>query len=312
MISAGRIRPGVLTPRVLPTRDAWLGGSVLRRSTGSVFASPQTPVGGRVRLSTQRMFSGQAGRVAWNGYRITDLGAFESFLAGPVRARLQDEDFNSSLKDEMQALGTTGMDPEVIESFLSQAPPVLDWEVGEALAECFLTEEPAWQAVWPSNPRRDRRSPRASLPGADLVGFKTAQGDVLLLFGEVKTSSDARTPPGVMNGRQQGLAYQIETQTHALSMEHSTLLKWLWDRCKEPVNAAFFKQAARRYLASSGRDLLLMGMLMRDTEPDELDLKAKGESLGKMVLAPTQVEFIALYTPKSISDWPALAEGSAP
>lgn len=312
MILAGGLRSGPVASHIVTILPPRLGGGAIRRPTGSVLASMKKPVGGRVRLDTQRRFSGRTGRVGWTGHHVTDHGAFEAFLAGPVRARVQDEDFHKALKEEMRALETTGMDLEVIESFLSQAPPVLDWEVGEALAECFLTEEPDWQAVWPSNPRRDRRSPRASLPGADLVGFKTAHGDVLFLFGEVKTSSDARTPPGVMNGRNAGLAYQIETQTHPLSLEHATLLKWLWDRCEDPANAAFFKQAAQRYLASGGRDLLLTGMLMRDTDPDERDLKAKGESLGQSVLAPTQIEFIALYAPRPIDAWPALVNGSTP
>jgi hypothetical protein len=146
---------------------------------------------------------------------------------------------------------------------------------------------------------------------ADLVGFKTAHGDVLFLFGEVKTSSDVNTPPGVMNGRHHGLAYQIETQTHPLSLEHSTLLRWLYDRCRDAANAALFRQAAARYFASSGRELLLTGVLMRDTQPDERDLSTKGQRLGQTVQVPTRVEFLALYAPKLIPDWPALAGGNA-
>jgi hypothetical protein len=175
MIPVGRMGTGGSTPRApLPwsglVRHLASGGPA-----GIVSALSQKHVWERatVRLSTQQMFSGRAGQVAWNGYQVLDAGVFEAFLSGPTRVRLQDEDLSNSLKEEMRALGSTGMDPEVIESFLVQAPPVLDWEVGEALAECFLAEEPDWQAVWPSNSRRDRRSPRASLPGADLVVYRT-------------------------------------------------------------------------------------------------------------------------------------------
>ena len=59
---------------------------------------------------------------------------------------------------------------------------------------------------WPWNTVRNRRTPRASLPGADLVGFYRENDTVLLLFGEVKTSSDTTVHAVWRNGRVAGVA----------------------------------------------------------------------------------------------------------
>ena len=47
---------------------------------------------------------------------------------------------------------------------------------------------------------RDRRTPRASLRGADLIGFHCENEALFLLLGEVRTSSEKNTPPRVMRG----------------------------------------------------------------------------------------------------------------
>ena len=86
-----------------------------------------------------------------------------------------------------------------MENLLRAVPGEKSWTVGEALAECILADDETREICWPWNFVRDRRTPRASLPGADLVGFCKEGGSVFLLFGEVKASSDKSTPPNVMN-----------------------------------------------------------------------------------------------------------------
>jgi hypothetical protein len=52
--------------------------------------------------------------------------------------------------------------------------------------------------------------PKASLPGADLVGLiALGADDAVLAIGEVKTFEDVDTHPGVMSGRS-GMAHQLE------------------------------------------------------------------------------------------------------
>ena len=58
---------------------------------------------------------------------------------------------------------------------IENSPEAEDWEVGEALAECALQHDSGREVHWPWNTVRDRRTPRASLPGTDLVGFWRAE-----------------------------------------------------------------------------------------------------------------------------------------
>jgi hypothetical protein len=178
------------------------------------------------------------------------------------------------------------------------------------LAECVLADDDTREICWPWNLVRDRRTPRASLPGADLVGFCKEGESVLLLFGEVKTSSDAGTPPNVMNGSG-GMAWQLEEEATRLDIQHA-LLKWLRSRCHAPEHRELYRAAIRRYVQSVGKEILLVGILLRDTKPSELDLKARAKALAAKLSTPTRIEITAWYLPVPIKDWPALLQGGAP
>lgn len=198
------------------------------------------------------------------------------------------------------------MATEFVERLLNSLPNTKDWEIGEALAECALQSESEHDVSWPWNTVCDRRTPRASLPGADLVGFLREDEDAFLLFGEVKTSRDASTPPGVMNGGS-GMAWQLEQSATRLDIQHA-LLKWLHARCRVEPYRNLYERAVSRYLESAGRELFIVGVLIRDTKPNELDFKARGESLSAKLKAPTRVNLIAWYLPVPILEWPNLLE----
>ena len=133
-----------------------------------------------------------------------------------------------------------------------------------------------------------------------MVGFcRDAQG-FGLLFGEVKTSSDARVPPQVMYGRS-GMTWQLETNATNLAVHHS-LLRWLRIRCGTPELVAAYREAVGRYINSSGKDLLLVGVLLRDTDSNEMDVASRARHLGRRLASPTRVEIQAWYIPVAISD----------
>jgi hypothetical protein len=196
------------------------------------------------------------------------------------------------------------MATEFVERLLKAVHEPEGWEIGEALAECVLERDSGRQVYWPWNTVRDRRTPRASLPGTDLVGFYRDADTVLLLFGEVKTSSDAGSPPNVMYGGS-GMTWQLEASATRLDIQ-KTLLQWLHSRCRTDLHCELYKKAVRRYLESEGKELLFMGVLLRDTLPNELDLKSRAKALARKFDAPTRVEFLALYLPVLIEDWPKL------
>lgn len=254
-------------------------------------------------------YSGDEGVAKWEGYVVSSEAAFRAFLTGPVADRARDAEFGESFENELRGLATTGMGTRHLAEFLASVGDEKGWEIGEAFAESVLALDGNREVVWPWNHVRDRRTPAASLPGADLVGFcRDAQG-FGLLFGEVKTSSDAHVPPQVMYGRS-GLTWQLETNATNLAVQHS-LLRWLRIRCSTPEMVAAYREAVGRYVNSSGKDLLLVGVLLRDTDSNEMDVARRARHLGRCLASPTRVEIQAWYIPVAISDLPVVLGGGA-
>lgn len=161
--------------------------------------------------------------------------------------------------------------------------------------------------------KRDKRTPKASLPGADLVGFEIKDSVIRLALGEVKTSSDIDTPPNVMNGRS-GMTHQIDNLASNLGLLNQ-LLKWLLPRCKGTAHEASFNAAIALFFDSGNKAVALFGILVRDTRPNELDpgsgpgqaLKTRGQSLAATLQAPTTCQLVAIYLPCAIADLPTRA-----
>lgn len=263
---------------------------------------------GTATLGSAVCYSGHLKSASWEGRHVADAKQFNRFMREVVRPRVSDA--ASSFESDLRGLATTGMATEFVEHLLKAVPEPEGWEVGEALAECALQRDSGREVHWPWNTVRDRRTPRASLPGSDLVGFYRDGDSVLLLFGEVKTSSDAGTPPNVMNGGS-GMAWQLEQSATRLDIQHA-LLKWLHSRCQSEPYRDLYKKAVARYLKSEGKDLLLVGILIRDTAPSELDLKSRGHALSKKLGTPTRIELIAWYLPVLIAEWPKLLKEKGP
>jgi hypothetical protein len=219
---------------------------------------------------------------------------------------LRDAEEAESFAAELAGLAATGLGTETVEAVLSaENHSRQPWEVGEALAETLLEEYRG--VVWPWNKERDKLTPKASLPGADLVGLVSLGGtDASLAIGEVKTSGDADTPPNVMSGRS-GMAHQLQRFEDNPELQ-GTVLKWLHARCKGTDFWPQYESAVARFMNSGARDFVLFGLLMRDTQPHVLDLEARGESLGASAEAPTTYELSAWHLPCSIVEWPALTQ----
>lgn len=261
-------------------------------------------------LSPETHYSGSKDSAQWRGHLVTDEARFRSYMADRVKARVGDDEAQDPFAAELRGMATTGMATEWVEQLLRAVPEETSWAVGEALAECVLADDETREICWPWNLVRDRRTPRASLPGADLVGFCKEGDAVLLLFGEVKTSSDASTPPNVMNGSG-GMAWQLKDEATRLDIQHA-LLKWLRARCASPAHRTLYQAAVTRYVQSLGKEILLVGILLRDTEPNERDVIARANDLAKSLPSPTRIEITAWYLPIPIKDWPVLLHGGAP
>ena len=197
-----------------------------------------------VTLGSRVEYLGNEQTVRWQGRVVDDAEQFKNYMQEVVHPRVTD--VQSLFDSTLRSLATTGMATEFLEKLLKAVPNPESWEIGEALAECALRDEMDGQIFWPWNTVRDRRTPRASLPGADLVGFYCEEEKVFLLFGEVKTSSDTNTPPSVMQGGS-GMVWQLERSATCLDIQFS-LLKWLHARCHLSSFYDIYKQASRDIL----------------------------------------------------------------
>jgi hypothetical protein len=235
---------------------------------------------------------------------VEDVECFTGFLRTVVRSRIRDTE--SRFEIELRALATTGMDTEFIGRLLESVPEPEPWELGEALAECTLLAEVDCKIHWPWNTVRDRRTPRASLPGTDLIGFCTEADGARLLFGEVKTSSQKRYPPKVMSGGS-GMTWQLENSAKTLAVQFS-LLHWLHARCTTDEARALYTEAVGRFIRSGGTELTLVGVLVRDTNPNEADLQGRAKKLSRGLDQATRVRLFAWYLPVPIANWPKLLQ----
>lgn len=261
-------------------------------------------------LSPETCYSGSKGSAKWLGRAVSDEGRFRAYLADRVKGRVDDAAARDPFSAELRGMATTGMSTEFVERLLRAVPEEKAWAVGEALAECVLEDDETREVSWPWNLARDRRTPQASLPGADLVGLCKEGDAVVLLFGEVKTSSDSKAPPQVMNGRG-GMAWQLQEEATRLDIQRA-LLQWLRARCESTEHRELYRAAVERYVRSLGKEILLVGILLRDTEPHELDVAARAKFLAENIGDPTRIEVTAWYLPLRIEQWPALLQGGAP
>jgi len=257
----------------------------------------------------QTAFHSSEGRVSWQGQQAEDNQEWAEFLQGPVAARLNDDEGSQTLIDHLQGLSLTGMGQKALEEVLAaEVPETRDWAAGEALAEAVLEAE--HDVVLPWNTERDKRNPFASLPGADIVGFQRDGNSHRLALGEVKCSSEDRSPPQVMNGRS-GMTHQLDELTKDLG-KIRTLLGWLLPRVKGTDHKPAFDEACTRYFNSGRRELVLFGVLVRDRVPRESDLKARGRHLASHLAEPAHCCLIALYLPWPIKQLPqAIDQGGA-
>ncbi len=216
-------------------------------------------------------------------------------LKGPV----SDIVFDTAGKSEVEELlnsvsGTDFKKSAALEKIFIAGNEPEEWRVGEAIAEAYLTEHHKCEFPWPDG--RDERKYGSSLPGADLVGFQNENASDRFAFGEVKTSSEEKHPPGTMYGPH-GLKQQMEDLQDKKGIRDA-LFMYLGHRATGQPWAQRFKNAASHYLACD-TDVALFGILVRDVHPHEDDLKARVKKLAGSCPEKMVIDLIAIYLPKA-------------
>ncbi|MDR2187147.1 MAG: hypothetical protein LBE62_03720 [Azonexus sp.] len=225
----------------------------------------------------------------------------EQQLAGPVATLVFDDAGARSLGDLLNGLADTEFSKENLEVLLADEAAPEDWRVGEALAEHYLSEHQDCFFPWPDG--RDERKRGSSLPGADLVGFENHAGRERFAFGEVKTSSHADNPPGVVYGRH-GLKQQMEDLRNRREIRDG-LVRYLGHRAGGAAWLSRYKTAATTYLNNTC-DVHLFGILVRDVPPHKDDLRVRVGALAIGCPDTMTIDLIALYLPLgSIANLPA-------
>ncbi len=210
-----------------------------------------------------------------------------------VAALLFDDEGMANIEEILAPIADTDFARDGLRRVLDGPSEIEDWKVGEAIAETYLTGHRNCSFPWPDG--RDERKGGSSLPGADLVGFGIDNKGDCLAFGEVKTSSEHRYPPGAMYGRT-GMKRQLEDLRDNENIRDD-LVKYLSHRAGTAHWQARFKRAARRYLHNTS-DVQLYGFLVRDVKPHQSDLRARVDALGTRCPDTTHIELLALYLPK--------------
>jgi hypothetical protein len=212
-----------------------------------------------------------------------------------VRALIEDAEGKERIKGLLDSIPQTDFAKQHLEEILSAKTEDENWRVGEAFAEAYLTTHKRCMFPWPVG--RDERKPRSSLPGADLVGMQEtdhAQLPFRFAFGEVKTSNDRNHPPSVMHGRH-GLKQQLEDLRNVKTLRHA-LFVYLAHRAVNAAWKAKWQVAASRFL-SDDTDVVVFGVLVRDVDPHEDDLRARASRLAAGRPPTMDLELMAVYMP---------------
>ncbi|MCG8393298.1 MAG: hypothetical protein MI745_09460 [Pseudomonadales bacterium] len=251
----------------------------------------------------QEHYSDSKDEVSWKGLSFQPAQSFDQFMSTQAIPRLTDADFASEFEEHLKGLTSTGFGEENLSVLLeAEIPETRSWAIGEAIAEAWL--ELNEQVIWPWHHDRDKRTPKASLPGKDLIGFaRDEQGQAYFVFGEVKSSSQAQSPPNVLNGAK-GMIKQIEEVVNDRSIVHQ-LVRWLFARCKGTEFEEDFNEATSRLFESGLTDFSLYGILIRDTAPNSADLSGRATAISTQISNPTDCQLVALYLPCAIGELPS-------
>ena len=233
---------------------------------------------------------------------IFDQEHIETYLKTKVSTKYNDVEGTQVLVDDFSSIEKTGFTKDILEEVFSVEPDPKDWKIGECLAECYLEDNHSIRFHYESS--RDAKNPEGNLHGADIVGFSELNNETVFAFGEVKTSSDKNAPPSVMFGRS-GMICQLENIKDENSIKE-LLIRWLAFKVLGRENSNPFRKdfinAYETYFKSKKKKLKLIGILIRDTDPNVKDLKTRYENFIRKKDPEMFLSLSAIYIPLQIDN----------
>lgn len=236
------------------------------------------------------------------GFIATSEKECRQYFIQRVNAKLEESDGTEELRQHLLELETTGFDLNGLLEQVQTSPRAKDWEIGEAFAQIVLEDE--YQAMFPWPTGFDKRSRKASLPGADLVGLQCHSAP-RFIFGQVKSSSEERIPPQIINSSNDCLRNQIvELRHHPENRQQ--LISWLLLRMRDTEWEEAFNEAVQRY---SEGDMWLVGVLVSGKrDPNEADLVGICADI-KHQPEMAEVRLLGFYLPFHKDEWVKLIYG---
>ncbi|ROL59900.1 hypothetical protein D9V87_03865 [Bacteroidetes/Chlorobi group bacterium MS-B_bin-24] len=249
----------------------------------------------------------------YKGVSFSDI-EYKELLKNEVKDKLLDTPQRNEMISNLKALKSeTGF--EVSERLLIdiqylQNPKVdvQDFRIGEAFAEVCLEKHFNCRFYW--NELRDARNPKGNKTGADLVGFIEIGNEILFLFGEVKTSSEQKSPPQVMTN-----PTGIENQLRDLYRDQNKrciLISYIQNKIGLSKNRNFqndFNNAILNYYRQNEGKYMLYGILVRDTDVNENDVRVSYNKLKNQILDPIGLRLLAIYVSIPKNQWLKIING---
>ncbi len=217
-----------------------------------------------------------------------------------VKEKLLDEEGTSELVNDLK---TTGFDDTLLVDILKLDDIITEhksWRIGEAFAEYYI--ETNLSARFYYNELRNARNVFGNKTGADLLGFIELEGKTVFLFGEVKTSSEDKTPPNVLQGRH-GMIDQLKDLATNTNITRQLVRNFGFKIINLQEDNPFRIDYIEAFNNYTSDEFHLIGVLVRDTEPNEKDLKSRYKNLSKTVSKGIGLNLTALYIPIKIEDW---------
>lgn len=247
---------------------------------------------GELSLEAEYEKRDEVGNVQYEGVSFAK-NEFPAFLRQTISPAYRDEKYNAQMK--AVAIEMTGFDSANLQAVFDTMSKVSNFRIGELVAEKIV--ESRYNAKFTYNSDRDLKNPNSNNTGADLVGFiEMGDGAINFLFGEVKTSEEEAAPPGVMYGSTGMIDQLAELGTRPDKL--NSLVKWIFLKCrldKDLLVQKCIREAMQNY-AKDRSSVRLIGVLVRDTNPDELDLKNRYNDLKRKIAGRHNVQLLAVYS----------------
>lgn len=233
-------------------------------------------------------YSIDQGAVTATGYLLEDADVAR--VTPSVQSILRDDAGIHEAREALADLPKTTFENERLEKILAPPTSFEEWRVGEALAEHHLATDLGCEFPWPDN--RSTRNPNSSGGGVDLIGFHVGSR-VRFVFVEAKTSHEQSWPPSSLTSRSQGLHHQL-SGLNASDERSQWAIKYLMSNGLGKPWFYTFRQALTTYLTNE-KDVIIYGILIHASNPNQNDLRARASSLAKSVEEPTSMALVAIY-----------------